>query len=291
VVPPPGVTASPTKAPTNPPPAPPPGSAVTDQDRTTFLTANAANLNNGNIVTLTDPRILPNKRTRTADEGCAIQVNGFICADLARNIRCVNGKVGVNVVNPFNQNNLLKACVGGFCGGTAGDNPQAGQNPCVATAAQAVAANKAGNEFFLPPPTPAGRLLKETESIRELQSFYDGTETANDLNWEEGFSGAAVVDGLVPVDDTNTASIAGGVVGALGVVGAAAFVVIKRRKSSLSSTNNQMVARNPIYDAEIGGDFPPAQQSTFNPDVHANNYPNQHNPHFQTTYNNNYQVT
>jgi len=226
------------------------------------------NLNNGNIVPLTDPRVIPNKRTRTSDEGCAIIGNGFICADLARNVRCVNGKVAVNVANPFNQNNLLKACVGGFCGGS--KTLVAGQNPCVATAFQAVQGNAAGNEFFIPPATPpAGRRLRETDAMvresesaereseateRELQTFYDGTPTENDLNWEEGFSGDDVTDGLVGVDDkpaesnSSTGAIVGGIVGVVGVLGvAAAFLANRRQKVGNDARQGQMSAHNPMY--------------------------------------------
>ncbi|KAI8900480.1 hypothetical protein BC833DRAFT_581816 [Globomyces pollinis-pini] len=125
-------------------------SGVADSARLSFLQANAAALNNANTVPLTAPEIIPTNRKRTADEGCIEAGDGFLCVDLGRNVRCVGGKVAKNFVNPFSGNDLIKACVNGFCAGTAVGSAKGG-NKCVGTAEQAIAGNKNGNEFFLPP--------------------------------------------------------------------------------------------------------------------------------------------
>jgi len=202
----------------------------------------------------------------------------------------VNGLVAVNVVNPFSQNNLLKACVGGFCGGSATLVP--GQNPCVATPEQAVQGNAARNEFFIPPPfNPAtGRRLREAdvdhvdpeveEPSRDLQTFYDGTATENDLNWEEGFSGDDVTNDLVAVDnDPATAgAIAGGIIGAFAIVGVAAFVIVRRRVSDENAKStvrdSQMVAGNPMFDVSAPASNAPAY----------NNNPQHYNNQMQSYY-------
>ncbi|KAJ3096421.1 hypothetical protein HDU96_000772, partial [Phlyctochytrium bullatum] len=122
------------------------GTGPSDAQRIAFLTANAGSLNNANLVPLTAPEVIPTtRRIRTAEQGCAELGNGFLCVDLARNARCINGKVSKNFVNPFSADDLLKACVGGFCGGGAS------ANPCIADAAAAVRKMNEGVEFFLPP--------------------------------------------------------------------------------------------------------------------------------------------
>ncbi|KAJ3093719.1 hypothetical protein HDU97_009139 [Phlyctochytrium planicorne] len=91
-------------------------------------------------------------RKRSAEEGCKEAGTGFICFDLSRNIRCVNGKVAENQFKPFDANFNLKACIfdaqndtPGFCGGGVG------ANQCVGTPEQAIAGLNAGKEFFLEP--------------------------------------------------------------------------------------------------------------------------------------------
>jgi hypothetical protein len=107
-------------------------------------------MNDANIVPLTAPEMIPTNRKRTAEEGCKEAGDGFLCVDLSRNVRCINGVVSPNNFKPFSDNNLLKACVQSFCGGTvAGTAP--GGNKCVGSAEQAVAGSNMGNEFFLPP--------------------------------------------------------------------------------------------------------------------------------------------
>jgi len=140
--------AAPAAAPAAPAaPAAAPG-AVSDAQRISFLNAHLADMSVNAIVPLTAPEMIPNNRKRSAAEGCAAVGTGFICHDLARNIRCVNGKVAENLFKPFDANHNLKACVGGFCGGGIK------ANACVGLAEQAVAGNNAGNEFFLAPPPP-----------------------------------------------------------------------------------------------------------------------------------------
>ncbi|KAJ3106189.1 hypothetical protein HDU97_006822 [Phlyctochytrium planicorne] len=86
------------------------------------------------------PEVIPNNRKRTVEVGCAEIKNAFVCVDLARNARCIHGKVAPINVNPFFESNLLKAGVGGFCGGIKISNP------CVGTAQQAVDGNRKGND-------------------------------------------------------------------------------------------------------------------------------------------------
>ena len=230
-------TNPPTNAPTTLAPvatdSPISSSGVSDQQRISFLEANAGNLNNAVLVPLTDPRVIPLNRKRTAQEGCAEAVDGFICADLGRFIRCVGGAVAINVVAPFSANHNLKACVGGFCGGTvAGTSP--GGNKCVQTATQAVQGSDNGNEFFLPPPPPAGVNI-------------NGVPAADGTNWEQGFTGTVALGlQVVPNAQTNTGAIAGGVIAGLGFVGAAAFVVMRRSKAS----SQQLTSSNPAFQTE-----------------------------------------
>lgn len=113
-----------------------------------FLNQNIDNMNDGNIVPLDTPQMQPKVRTRTSEEGCAKIMNGFICVDLSRNVRCVDGKIAENKFKPFSGDSFLKACVGGFCGG--GLNA-AGGNNCVGTAEQALDGSLKGNEFFIRP--------------------------------------------------------------------------------------------------------------------------------------------
>jgi len=262
-------TAPPTKAPTTPPPgttsapvttkaptlaatnAPTLASGtVSDSTRIAFLTANAASLNNANIVSATNPQIIPTNRVLSAADGCAIQGNGFICTDLARNVRCVNGLVAINDFNPFSANNNMKACVGGFCGGTNG-NPVAGQNPCVATAEQAVANNDAGFTFFLNPPVPP--------TGRRLQTYFDGANITTDdgLNWEDGYYGN-VIENLetTSTSSTSSAGVVGGAIAALGFVGAATMFAVRKRRASSADKNqlsvkgrDSVTAGNPMYAA------------------------------------------
>ncbi|KAJ3190653.1 hypothetical protein HDU67_006190, partial [Dinochytrium kinnereticum] len=126
---------------------------VSDAQRIAFLKkfTKTSDFNKNSVVPLTAPEIAVPRR-RSAEEGCRELGTGFLCFDLSRNIRCVNGKVTKNQVKPFDANFNLKACIvdaqndiPGFCGGGAS------ANPCVATAEQAVAGLKAGKEFFLEP--------------------------------------------------------------------------------------------------------------------------------------------
>ncbi|KAJ3205295.1 hypothetical protein HDU67_008929 [Dinochytrium kinnereticum] len=135
------------------------GSGVSDAQRISFLTANAGALNNAAVVPLNAPEVLPPVRTRTAEAGCAEIGNGFVCVDLARNARCLGGRVANNDVNPFSGSILLKACVGGFCGGGAS------ANPCTGTAAQAVAGMNEGREFFLPPSGAGGAAASAPKQV------------------------------------------------------------------------------------------------------------------------------
>jgi hypothetical protein len=125
-------------------------SSISDQARIDFLNSHQNQFNNAKLVPLDQPELLPAERQRTAAEGCKEAGDAFICIDLARNVRCVAGVVSKNFVNAFSENDLIKACVGGFCGGTAAGTEKGG-NKCVGSAEQAVAGLNNGNEFFLPP--------------------------------------------------------------------------------------------------------------------------------------------
>ncbi|KAI8852964.1 hypothetical protein BC829DRAFT_34269 [Chytridium lagenaria] len=103
-------------APQTPPPRPQrnnapanTGGAVSDAQRIAFLKRfSTSDFNTNAIVPLTAPEVAVPNRRRTAEQGCAEVGNGFICFDLSRNIRCVNGKVTRNQVRPFDANTNLK---------------------------------------------------------------------------------------------------------------------------------------------------------------------------------------
>lgn len=127
--------------------------SVSDQTRIDFLKANTVNgdtsinFNDAIKVPLTQREMVPSTNiSRTAAQGCAQLQNGFVCLDLSRNARCIAGVVSKNFVKPFSDNNLIKACVGSYCGGGIK------ANPCVGNPEQAIAGMNAGNEFFIAPP-------------------------------------------------------------------------------------------------------------------------------------------
>lgn len=82
----------------------------------------------------------------------------------------------------------------------------------------------------------------------------DGKEKTD---WETGFDGEVLDFDAVP--KTDAGAIAGGIIGALAVVGAAAaFVVIRRRKNSMDAKgpNTQMTSQNPMFGSPNDQKYP-----------------------------------
>ncbi|KAJ3096189.1 hypothetical protein HDU96_000843, partial [Phlyctochytrium bullatum] len=163
------------------------GDDVSDADRIAFLKKFKTSQFNTNSVVPIDAPELAVPRRRSAEEGCKELGNGFICFDLVRNIRCVNGQVTENQVRPFDANFNLKACINdvakdipAFCAGGAS------ANPCVARAEDAVAALRAGKEFFLEPKKTGKETVKAPDANantgKEQQQSGKGNGNNNNNN-------------------------------------------------------------------------------------------------------------
>jgi hypothetical protein len=90
------------------------------------------------------------------------------------------------------------------------------------------------------------------EMVWDLFPLSKSLELGED-DWEIPYQGA-VTDNLVAIPKGDDAgAIAGGVVGALAVVGAAAFVVIRRRKNSLTTNPHNSIAAsgNPMFQQQL----------------------------------------
>jgi len=141
-----------------------------------------------------------------------------------------------------------------------------------------------------------GRRLRSLQSEQQWETVWNGTIVwdlfpmnksleLGENDWEIPYQGAVVTDLVVEEDaaPANVGAIAGGIIAALAVVGAAAFVVIKKQQNDKRTVS--MTSANPMFNRAQPDTHQQQGQASFNPDQQFNAYAQPQQPSNYYAYN------